>query len=196
MADKIHAFTPVFIKLLKGPVEYLEKSTWEKLVQYRTELTGFLQQLGLTLVLDEQDGYAYIKHSITEEDTTGVSWAQRRSLTYDESVMLVLLRDMMAEFEVGEATHRELIKKRREIKEYAELFFKENASRVKMLKDIDRLIDRAEENGFLERSENHDVADEQKFRIKKIIKARVDSEILEDFKQQLTAHAAKRIQHG
>ncbi|WP_262919987.1 DUF4194 domain-containing protein [Niabella hibiscisoli] len=65
-----------------------------------------------------------------------------------------------------------------------------------MLKDIDRLIDRAEENGFLERSENHDVADEQKFRIKKIIKARVDGEILEDFKQQLTAHAAKRIQHG
>nr|WP_262920027.1 DUF4194 domain-containing protein [Niabella hibiscisoli] len=81
------------------------------MVQYRAELTGFLQQLGLTLVLDEQDGYAYIKHSITEEDTTGVSWAQRRSLTYDESVMLVLLRDMMAEFEVGEATHRELIKK-------------------------------------------------------------------------------------
>ncbi len=196
MAEKIHSFTPVFIKLLKGPVEYLEKSTWEKLLQYKQELTGFMQPLGLTLVLDEQDGYAYIRHSVTEDDTTGVSWAQRRNLTYDESVMLVLLRDMMAEFEVGEATHRELIKKRREIKEYAELFFKENASRVKMLKDIDRLIDRAEENDFLEKSENHDIADEQKFRIKKIIKARVDSEILEIFKQQLTTHAAKRIQHG
>ncbi|MGN6491699.1 MAG: DUF4194 domain-containing protein [Agriterribacter sp.] len=195
MPEKIHSFTPVFIKLLKGPVEYLEKNTWEKLLQYKTELIAFLQQLGLTLVLDEQDGYAYIKHSVTEDDTTGVSWVQRRSLTYDESVMLVLLRDMMAEFEVGEATYRELIKKRREIKEYAELFFKENASRVKMLKDIDRLIDRAEENGFLERSENHDVTDEQKFRIKKIIKARVDSEILEQFKQQLTTYAAKRIQH-
>lgn len=196
MAEKIHSFTPVFIKLLKGPVEYLEKSTWEKLLQYKQELTSFMQPLGLTLVLDEQDGYAYIRHSVTEDDTTGVSWAQRRNLTYDESVMLVLLRDMMAEFEVGEATHRELIKKRREIKEYAELFFKENASRVKMLKDIDRLIDRAEENDFLEKSENHDIADEQKFRIKKIIKARVDSEILEIFKQQLTTHAAKRIQHG
>lgn len=195
MSEKIHSFTPVFIKLLKGPIEYLEKNTWEKLMQYKGELIAFLQQLGLTLVLDEQDGYAYIKHSINEEDSAGVSWVQRRSLTYDESVMLVLLRDMMAEFEVGEATYRELIKKRREIKEYAELFFKENASRVKMLKDIDRLIDRAEENGFLEKSENHDVADEQKFRIKKIIKARVDSEVLEEFKQQLTAHAAKRIQH-
>lgn len=196
MAEKIHAFTPVFIKLLKGPVEYLEKSTWEKLLQYKTELTAFLQRLGLTLVLDEQDGYAYVKHTISEEDATSVSWVQRRALAYDESVMLVLLRDMMAEFEVGEATQRELIKKRREIKEYAELFFKENASRVKMLKDIDRLIERAVENGFLERSGTHEVPDEQKFRIKKLIKARVDSEVLEDFKQQLTANAAKRIQHG
>ncbi len=196
MSGNIHSFTPVFIKLLRGPIEYLEKNTWEKLLQYKAELSVFLHQLGLALVLDEQDGYAYIRHRITEEDTAEVSWVQRRSLTYEESVMLVLLRDMMAEFEVGEATYRELIKKRREIKEYAELFFRENASRVKLLKDIDRLIDRAEENGFLERSENHEVADEQKFRIRKIIKARVDSEILEDFKQQLTAHAAKRIQHG
>jgi hypothetical protein len=183
--QKILPYTSVFIKLLKGPIEYVEKSTWEKLIQYKAELTGFLQQLGLTLVLDEQDGYAYVKHMQTEEEESAVTWIQRRSLTYEESVMLVLLREMMAEFEVGEATNRELIKKRREIKEYAELFFKENASRVKFLKEIDRLIDKAEENGFLDKTENHDLADEQKFRIKKIIKAKVSSEELDTFYQQL-----------
>lgn len=193
--DKILPFTPVFIKLLKGPVEYVEKSAWEKLLQYKTELTRFVQQLGLTLVLDEEDGYAYLRHTSSEEEEATVSWMQRRPLTYDESVLLVLLRDMMAEFEVGEVTNRELIKKRREIKEYAELFFKENASRVKFVKELDRLIDRAEENGFLDRIENNDIADQQKFRIKKIIKARVDGEILDQFKQQLSDHAAKRIQH-
>ncbi|MBN9297863.1 MAG: DUF4194 domain-containing protein [Filimonas sp.] len=193
---KILPFTSVFIKLLKGPVEYLEKSSWEKLITYKTELAGFVQQLGLTLMLDEDDGYAYLKHTVSEEDDeTGVSWMQRRAFTYDESVMLVLLRDMMAEFEVGEVVTRELVKKRREIKEYAELFFKENASRVKFIKELDKLIDRAEENGFLDIVENNDVSDEQKFRIKKIIKARVDSEVLEQFKQQLEKHAAKRIQH-
>lgn len=183
--QKILPYTPVFIKLLKGPIEYVEKSTWEKLIQYKAELTTFLQQLGLTLVLDEQDGYAYVKHLQTEEEDNPVTWIQRRALTYEESIMLVLLREMMAEFEVGEATNRELIKKRREIKEYAELFFKENASRVKFLKEIDRLIDKAEENGFLDRTENHDLADEQKFRIKKIIKAKVSSEELDIFYQQL-----------
>jgi len=183
--QKILPYTSVFIKLLKGPIEYVEKSTWEKLIQYKTELTGFLLQLGLTLVLDEQDGYAYVKHTLNEEEDSSVTWIQRRSLTYEESVMLVLLREMMAEFEVGEATNRELIKKRREIKEYAELFFKENVSRVKFLKEIDRLIDKAEENGFLDKTEHHDLADEQKFRIKKIIKAKVSSEELDAFYMQL-----------
>jgi hypothetical protein len=191
---KILPFTSVFIKLLKGPVEYVEKSTWEKLLQYKAELTTFLSQLGLTLILDEQDGYAYIRHTITGEEDNTVTWIQRRSLTYEESVMLVLLREMMAEFEVSEATTRELIKKRREIKEYAELFFKENASRVKFLKEIDRLIDKAEENGFLDKTENHDIADEQKFRIKKIIKARVSSEELEQFYQQLQQYKETRDQ--
>lgn len=193
--DKILPYTSVFIKLLKGPVEYVEKSAWEKLLQYKTELSAFVRQMGLTLVLDEEDGYAYLRHTSSEEEEAGVSWMQRRPLTYDESVLLVLLRDMMAEFEVGEVINRELIKKRREIKEYAELFFKENASRVKFIKELDRLIDRAEENGFLDRIENSEIADEQKFRIKKIIKARVDGEVLDQFKQQLSEHAAQRIQH-
>ena len=190
---KILPYTSVFIKLLKGPVEYVEKSAWEKLVQYKAELTTFLQQLGLTLILDEHDGYAYVKHTSSEEDESTVSWVQRRSLTYEESVMLVLLREMMSEFEIGEATTRELIKKRREIKEYAELFFKENASRVKFLKEIDRLIDKAEENGFLDKTENHDIADEQKFRIKKIIKAKVGSEELDLFYQQLQQYKAAKV---
>lgn len=197
MVNKILPFTPVFIKLLKGPVEYLEKSNWEKLLLYKTELTSFVNQLGLSLVLDERDGYAYLKHLSNEEDEeTAVSWMVRRAFTYEESILLVLLRDMMAEFETGDETTRELVKKRREIKEYAELFFKENASRVKFIKELDRLIDKAEENGFLDKMGSSELADEQKFRIRKIIKAKVDSEVLEQFKQQLNDYATERIQHG
>lgn len=187
--SKILPYASVVVKLLKGPVEYVEKGAWEKLLQYKVELTGFLQQLGLLLVLDEQDGYAFVKHALSEDDEAYVSWTQRRSFSYEESIMLVLLREMMAEFEISESASRELIKKRREIKEYAELFFKEGASRIKFLKEIDRLIDKVEESGFLHRIENHEVIDEQKFRIRKIIKAKVDSEVLENFQQQLMEHS-------
>jgi hypothetical protein len=186
-------YTPVFIKLMKGPVEYLEKTAWEQLLQYQTELTRFLQQLGLTLVLEKEDGYAYLEQTRLDEEENVAGWVRRIQLGYEESILLVLLRDMMAEFEVGEASVRELIKKRREIKEYAELFFKENPSRVKFIRDLDRLIDRVEELDFLEKVETSDLLDEQKFRIKKIIKARVDNELLENFKQQLIEHAAGRI---
>ncbi|OMP78343.1 MULTISPECIES: DUF4194 domain-containing protein [unclassified Chitinophaga] len=185
---KILPYASLVVKLLKGPVEYVEKSAWEKLLQYKVELIIFLQQLGLTLVLDEQDGYAFVKHAMSEDEEAYVSWVQRRSFSYEESIMLVLLREMMAEFEISDSSSRELIKKRREIKEYAELFFKEGASRIRFLKDIDRLIDKVEENGFLQKTENNDLIDEQKFRIRKIIKAKVDGEALEQFQQQLLAH--------
>lgn len=186
-------YTPVFIRLLKGPVEYLDRSSWEQLLQYQGELTRFLQQLGLQLVLEKEDGYAYLEQIRLDEEENVAGWVRRIQLGYEESILLVLLRDMMAEFEVGEATSRELIRKRREIKEYAELFFKENPSRVKFIRDLDRLIDRVEELGFLEKAETSELADEQKFRIRKIIKARVDNEVLENFKQQLSEHAVGRI---
>jgi len=191
--SSILPYTPVLIKLLKGPVEYLEKGAWEQLLQYQVELTRFLQQLGLVLVLEKDDGYAYLEQQRLDEEENVAGWVRRIQLGYEESILLVLLRDMMAEFEVGEAGARELIKKRREIKEYAELFFKENPSRVKFIRDLDRLIDKVEELDFIEKVENAEPADEQKFRIKKIIKARVDHEILENFKQQLTEHATGRI---
>ncbi len=188
-------YTSVFIRLLKGPVEYLDKPAWEQLLQYETGLTRLLQQLGLILVLEKDDGYAYLEQVRLDEEDSVAGWVRRTPLGYEESILLVLLRDMMAEFEVGEAGARELIKKRREIKEYAELFFRENPSRVKFIRDLDRLIDRVTEMDFIEKVAAHDLADEEKFRIKKIIKARVDNDTLENFKQQLTDHAAGRLQH-
>ncbi len=132
---KILPFTSVFIKCSKDRWNTWRKARGRSCCSTRQNSPRFLSQLGLTLILDEQDGYAYIRHTITGEEDNTVTWIQRRSLTYEESVMLVLLREMMAEFEVSEATTRELNqKRRREIKEYAELFFKENASRVKFFK--------------------------------------------------------------
>jgi len=185
MQTELLPYTSVFIKLLKGPLEYTEKSQWEKLLLYKKELTQFLRTLGLSLVLHEEDGYAYLKHFDLSEEDGSVSWSQKRSLNYEESLLLILLREMMGEFETGEAISRELIKKRREIKEYAELFFKENASRVRFMQEIDRLIDRVEEYGFLQLLEDHEIADEQRFRIKKIIKSKIGSEELDEFYQQL-----------
>ena len=80
-----------------------------------------------------------------------------------------------------------------QIREYAALFFREGASQVRFLRELDRLIEKAEEQGFLTLTEDHEVPDEQRFRIRKVIKAKVNPETMEAFKQQLAAHAAQRI---
>lgn len=191
ITTKILPYSSLIVKMLKGSIEYLDKSAWEDLLQYKMELNSFLPQLGLNLVLNEEDGYAYLKQILSDDESAEVTWFQRRSFTYEESIMLVLLRELMAEFEVSESSSRELIKRRREIKEYSELFFKEDASRVKFLKEIDRLIDKAEENSFLQLMEDSEIKDEQKFRIKKIIKEKVNGETLEQFEEKLKAQKRK-----
>lgn len=186
-------YTPLLVKLLKGPLEYMDKALWEQLLHYQMELTKFLQQIGLILILEKEDGYAYLEQMKGDEGDPLVNWMRRSPLTYDESVLLVLLREMMADFEVGDVTARELIRKRREIKEYAEHFFKENASRIRFIKELDRLIDRVEDLGFLEKTEEAELLDEQKFRVKKWIKARIDDEVLNNFKNSLSEYAANGI---
>src|SRR5260221_7785395 len=136
-------YTPVFIKLLKGPVEYLEKTAWEQLLQYQAELTRFLQQLGLVLVLEKDDGYAYLEQTRLDEEENVAGWVRRIQLGYEESILLVLLRDMVAEFEVGEACPREFIQKTREIEECAALFLLQYPRRPNFIRHLDRRIDRA-----------------------------------------------------
>jgi hypothetical protein len=180
-------YAPVLARLLKAPVEYLDKTYWETLLQYQMQLNSFLLQLGLKLILEKDDGYAFVEQVKDDAGDPVVSWMHRRTLTYDESVLLILLRSLMADFEMGEITSRELIKKRRELKDAAEDFFKENASRVRFIRDLDKLIDRVCELGFLEKWEEAELLDEQRFRIKKWIKHRVDNEVLEDFRKRLTS---------
>lgn len=189
-------YAGVLARLLKGPVEYLDKAHWETLLQYQTQLNSFLLQLGLKLILEKDDGYAYVEQVKDDAGDPVVSWIHRRSLTYDESVLLVLLRSLMVDFEMGEITSRELIKKRRELKEAAEDFFKENASRVRFIRDLDRLIDRVCELGFLDKWEEAELLDEQRFRIKKWIKHRVDGEVLEDFRKRLTHFKQSALDEG
>jgi len=90
MPDKhnILPYTPVLIKLLKGPVEYLEKTAWEQLLQYQVELTRFLQQLGLVLVLEKEDGYAYLEQMRLDEEESVAGWVRRVQLGYEESILL------------------------------------------------------------------------------------------------------------
>ena len=79
-------YTPIFIRLLKGPIEYLGRSSWEQLLQYQGELTRFLQTLGLVLVLDKEDGYAYLEQTRLDEEESVAGWVRRVPLGYEESI--------------------------------------------------------------------------------------------------------------
>ncbi len=71
-------------------------------------------------------------------------------------------------------------------------FSKKKPAGLNFEKDIDRLIDKTEEYGFLQRVKDEEIPDEQVFRIKKIIKAKIDTEQLDDFYEQLIQYKQKK----
>ena len=53
MAEKnISPFAHVFLKLMQGPVYEEDKSYWKDLLGWQTELSKYLQQTGLQLVVN------------------------------------------------------------------------------------------------------------------------------------------------
>ena len=112
---------------------------------------------------------------------------QRRPLTYDLSLVCVLLREWMDEFEASDTETANLYITARQFRERIELFFKEKANELKFVKELNRHLDQCEKMGFIKMiSRGKSNPDDNRYEVKRIIKARITNEELTQFKAQLT----------
>ena len=99
------------------------------------------------------------------------------------SLMLALLRKKLAEFDATSGEPR-LILGRNDIVEMMRLFFADTANQVRMSDRINADINRVVDMGFLRRLRGTD----DKFEVRRILKAFVDAQWLADFDQRLAAY--------
>ncbi len=60
LKSKVEPYAKAIIQLLKGDVS--EKDlVWKDLEEYQIEIQKYLNRIGLELILDKRDGYAYLK---------------------------------------------------------------------------------------------------------------------------------------
>lgn len=107
----------------------------------------------------------------------------RRQLGYQVSLLLALLRKKMAEFDATSGDSR-LILGRHDIVEMMRLFFPDTANQVKFNDRINANINHIVDMGFLRRLRGAD----DKFEVRRILKAFVDAQWLADFDQRLAAY--------
>ncbi|MFB6455550.1 DUF4194 domain-containing protein [Chitinophaga sp. Hz27] len=185
----IAPFAHVFLKLMQGTVYEEERSYWKDLLSWQTELHKYLQQVGLQLVINEADGFARIVQPESEDGEKSLPRLMRKAkLTYEATLLCIVLREALEEFDLkGNGTKLFLTQK--EIKERLALFFKERHNRSKMLKDLNKPINSLLSIGIL-RISREDVANKelQQYEVKRVIKAIVNNEKLEEIKTKLNLH--------
>ncbi len=183
----------VVVPLLKG-VLYLEDSPaqWSALLGLQARVRDYVAVLGLELVLDEAEGYAFLRSRQEESDAERLPrLVARRQLTFPVSLLLALLRKKLAEFDASGAETR-LILSRDEVVELIRVFLPADSNETRMIDQVDAHLNRIIDLGFVRRLRGQ----EQMYEVRRILKAFVDAQWLAEFDQRLAEYRNQLAQRG
>ena len=171
------------VRLLKGPVEVTDTNAWEDILNYQSEINKYLINIGIELIVKRDEGFAYIKQIVDDEDRT-IGLIPRQQLGFEISVILIILRQMLEEFDsnMDELYSTECFVSADELKERIEIFLPERFNRVKLLSEIDTYINRIVSLGYLKLIKRDNV---NTYQIHRIIKEKVTLDKLQEFKDKL-----------
>ena len=177
------------IPLLKGVVyRDTHDRPWQHLIQLQPQVRDYVATLGLTVVIDEAEGYAFLRQRPADEDADDDKQLPRliprRSLSFPVSLLLALLRKKLAEFDAHGGDSR-LMLSREQITEMIRVFLPPTSNEARLTDQIDAHINKAVEYGFLRQAKNT----EQVYEVRRILKAFVDGQWLADFDEKLAEYA-------
>lgn len=158
---------------------------WQALLDLQGRVRDYCGTLGLEVLVDEAEGYAYLRQRAAAPGEPEVArLIPRRQLSYPVSLMLVLLRKKLAEFDAMAGETR-LVMSREQIVDAVRLFLPDTANEARLLDRMDTNINKIVELGFLHRLRGQ----EHQFEVRRILKAFVDAQWLSDFEQRLAQYA-------
>ncbi|MES3023348.1 MAG: DUF4194 domain-containing protein [Pseudomonadota bacterium] len=154
---------------------------WQPLLELQARVRDYCKTIGLELILDEAEGYAYLRQRVAAEGEPELPrLIQRRQLSYPVSLILVLLRKKLAEFDATGGETR-LVIGREQIADQVRLFLPDTGNEARLLDRMDTHINKVIELGFLHRLRGQ----EHQYEVKRILKAFVDAQWLSEFEQRL-----------
>src|SRR6266545_3232058 len=91
----------VLAKLLTQPIYREDGSMWETLRAERESVAHYFRQIGQDVVIDEAEGYAFVRQIESEGGDVVPRIGRRQSLGYTATLLLVCLREELARFDAA-----------------------------------------------------------------------------------------------
>lgn len=181
------------IHLFRGVVYRAEQQrVWQAILQQQAALNDVVALFGLRLLVNEVDGYAFLRQVDADEASdVGVDLPRlvtRRTLSYPVSLLLALLRKKLAEHDASGADPR-LILTKAGIADMLRLFLPETGDEVRFLSRIDAYIENVVKLGFLRRLRGQ----RDHYEVMRILKDFVDAEWLSKLDELLAEYRAHAL---
>lgn len=183
-----HAVASTIIALMRGTIyQSTDEGVWANLDRYGAAVRDHFSRVGLTVVTDDTEGYAYLRaQEPVEGEEPLPPLVRRRALTYNVSLLLILLRKRMLEFDAMEGEGK-LVVSRDQMIDMLLVFQPSNDNEVKVIKGVDATINKVLELGFLRALRGQTGL----WEVPRILKAYVDAEALGDLEQKLDSYRLK-----
>jgi len=181
------------IPLLKG-VLYRENDTvqWNALLNLQARVRDYVAVIGLEMVLDEAEGYAFLRARTDVEEESSAKIPRlvaRRPLSFPVSLLLALLRKKLAEFDANGSDTR-LVLSRENIVELIRVFLPEGSNETRLIDQVETHLNKIIELGFVRRLKASP-GQAAMYEVRRILKAFIDAQWLAGLDQHLAEYQAQ-----
>jgi hypothetical protein len=180
----------VLARLLLEPIYREDESLWEALRGERDAIAHYFRQIGQEVVVDEAEGYAFLRQIEVEGGESVPRIGRRQSLGYTATLLLVCLREELARFDASAGDSTRLVLTRQQLRELVSQFVRETNNQIRDIRRIDTAIGRLEALAFLRA---FGPSEAETFEVMRILKARFGPAELEEVRSRLTNHVERGV---
>ncbi|HWH28073.1 MAG TPA: DUF4194 domain-containing protein [Mycobacteriales bacterium] len=180
------AIATAIIELMRGVV-YREQheASWATLDRHAGPVRDHFAAIGVEVVVDDTEGYAYLRSAEDDADAEPLPrLVKRRSLTHHVSLLLVLLRKRLVEFETT-GSEGKLVLSREQIVEMLRVFLADSTDEARVVDRVDTTLKQVADLGFLRPLRGSP----DQWEVRRILKAYVDAQTLSDYAGKLREYA-------
>ena len=186
------------VHLLQGVVYQDEERIWDLVISHRPRLDAYFGRIGLRLVIDEGEGFAFLRQLDDSEleNVRGYDLLpklfRKKRLSYDATLVCVLLREELRRFEEEEVENARCVVPTGELLEKWKAFFPEANDETKLRKALNVALTTLEELKFIREF----TKEPQEWEIRRILKARLPVAELERLLTELKSESNARAQRA
>lgn len=190
------AWNNAAVHLLRGAVYFTNESLWNTILANITPLRDFFAHIGLVLIVAEDDGLAYLRPLEEDEQPEGyenmAKLFHRTQLNYSQTLLCVLLREHLDEFETKEVHDEYCAVDCEGLFEQWKAFGFDAKDEVALNNKFKQSLSKLEKIGFVDKISE----DAKLWRVNAILKARLPAEKLENLHIQLQQEIQQRRAKG